>query len=41
VTCWRTTVIAVEADDSLETWLTTAGRRARSATPGLPAGGGV
>src|SRR5215472_12950490 len=29
VTCWRTRVIAVEANDSLETWLTT-GRPARS-----------
>jgi len=29
VTCWRMTVVAVEADDSLETWLTT-GRPARS-----------
>jgi len=29
VACWRTTVIAVEANDSLETWLTT-GRPARS-----------
>src|SRR5215470_5374345 len=41
VTCWRTTVIAVEVATRWGLGWRQAVRRARSTAPGLPAGGGV